>query len=156
MEPLGDGLHRVTVARLMCAAEFPALVAEYTAESALVEMPPPNPTLETYQRMERSGALTVFVWAGAGRIVGYLKVLVSVIPHYERPMGVVESIFVASAHRSGGAGLRLIDAAEAHARKNGCIAVMLSSPVGGRLAGVLGRRGYRAANTIFVKQVTHG
>jgi GNAT superfamily N-acetyltransferase len=151
-----DGLNRVTVAELMLSAEFPALVEGNARESALPEMPPPYPKLERYQPLESTGVLATFVWASGGRIVGYLLVLTCVVPHYERPMAVIESIFIDTAHRKGGAGLAFLQAAEERARHQGCQHVLASAPSGGRLADVLPRRGYREANRVFVKRASDG
>lgn len=153
---MSDGLHRISMAELMGAPQFPALVEEYAREGALAEMPPPSPRLARYQQIERSGLLAVFVWVQDGAIVGFLIMLVSPIPHYDRAVGIVESIFVAATYRASGAGLKLLHAAEAHARQSDCPVLLVTAPVASRLEALLPRCGYRAANTVFVKGMIDG
>lgn len=142
----------VTFADLHASPQFAALADEYMRESANPEMGAVVPDIDAYQRAEAAGVLH-FVGAYRGNdLVGYVVVAVNTSPHYQgKRVAVTESIFVASAHRRTGAGMKLLRAAEETAREAGAVALVVSAPIGGRLAQVLPRSGFRATNTFFFR-----
>ena len=77
--------------------------------------------------------------------------LVPVLPHFGRKVGVSESYFVAAEYRKTGAGLRLLHAAEEAAREAGAVGVLVSAPTGGILERVMPGVGYRETNRVFFK-----
>jgi GNAT superfamily N-acetyltransferase len=145
-----------TVAAIAGAREFAALAAEYAAESAIDGLPPPAAKMETYRQLERAGMLHAFGANLGDTLVGFITVLAPVLPHYGVPVAVSESFFVAQAHRSTGAGLRLLRAAEGKARTLGSPGLLVSAPFEGALFKVLPRVGYVETNRVFFKKVTHG
>lgn len=142
----------VTFDDLHASPQFAALAAEYAQESANPEMGAVEPDIEAYRAMEAAGVLH---FAGAYQgdaLLGYVVVVVNSTPHYRgKRVAVTESIFVASAHRRTGAGMKLLRAAEDMARDAGAVALVVSAPIGGRLAQVLPRSGFRATNTFFFR-----
>jgi GNAT superfamily N-acetyltransferase len=86
----------------------------------------------------------------AGALIGFVTLLRADVPHYGRPLCVVESLFVAAAHRRTRAGRGLIKAAEAIASVHGA-ALLVTAPAGSALETILPRLGYRHSNTVFVK-----
>ena len=144
-----------TVAELEAAPTFPALLAEYAAESAIEGMPPPSARMETYRALHDMGTLHVLAaWAG-DTLAGFITVLAAPLPHYGCTVAVSESFFVARAYRSTGAGLKLLHAAENKARELGSPGLLVSAPYEGDLFRVLPRVGYTETNRVFFKKVSH-
>jgi GNAT superfamily N-acetyltransferase len=145
-----------TVAGISTAEQFPKLAAEYAAESAIDGLPPPAARMETYRQLERAGMLHAFAARYDDALVGFITVLAPILPHYSVPVAVSESFFVAKAHRSTGAGLKLLRAAEDKARALGSPGLLVSAPFEGALFKVLPRIGYVETNRVFFKKVAHG
>lgn len=140
-----------TVAEVERAGTLPALLAQYGEESRIPEFGEASASFEIYRAMEAAGALHL-VGIFAPYLVGFASLLVYDMPHYQgRRISTMESLFVAQHARGGGTGLRLLRAAEARAKELGAIALMVSAPVGGRLAKVLPRSGYRQTNEVFMR-----
>lgn len=130
-----------------------AMIEEYAAESKIEGMPPINTQWETYRAMESMGLLHAFCATVDGKMVGYISLLVTVLPRYGVPIAVSESYFVAKEHRKTGAGLKLLAAAEEKARELGAAVILVSAPVGGDLAKVLPHKDYVAGDIVFLKKV---
>lgn len=130
-----------------------ALLDGYAAEAALLELGPAGAQIETYARMEASGALHVLAGYLDARMVGFLALLASTVPHYGRLIAVCESYYVEPASRGTGLGLRLLREAESRALALGAVAIMASSPQGGRAGRVLSRVGYRQATEAYIKRL---
>jgi GNAT superfamily N-acetyltransferase len=140
-----------TIAEVEQSGALAELLAAYGQESSVPELGEVNASFEQYRQMEASGALHI-IGAFGPELVGVASLLVYGLPHYAgRRVCAMESFFVAPAARRGGAGLKLLRAAEAKARELGAAALMVSAPVGGRLASVLPRSGYRPTSQVFVR-----
>lgn len=135
-------------------ARFPALFAEYAAECALHELPPPDEKLAAYRALDDSGIFHILGAFDGDDLLGFLAFLLPVIPHYGVAIAVGESFFVASAHRKKGVGLKLVHAAEQQAQQAGAPALMLSAPVGSPLERVLPVIGYRETNRVFLRKLS--
>ena len=142
-----------TASEVINSPEFPALRAEYAAESAVRGLPDPAEKEAMYQLMEANGAFQLFGAFLGAELVGFVAVLAPVLPHYGIPIAVTESLFVAAAHRKTGAGMALIRQAERHARAIGSPGLLVSAPSGGRLCAILPRIGYHETNRAFLKQL---
>ena len=149
-------VRKCSVAEIEANDAFSSLWREYSAEAAIAGFPPPTEKLATYRLIETSGAFHAYGAFLAKRLVGFMAVLTPVIPHYGIAIAVTESLFVGSEHRKTGAGIKLIRTAERHAREAGSPGLLISAPMGGRLADVLPRLGYRETNRVFMKEVGHG
>ena len=143
-----------TVAELERDPGLAVLLVEYAAESAIAGMPPPAAKMESYRELEARGLLQVLSATRDGRLIGFLTLLVPVLPHYGVTVAVSESFFVARAHRGTGAGLKLLRAAEELARRLGSPGLLVSAPFGGDLFKVLPRVGYAETNRVFFKKVS--
>lgn len=141
-----------TADELFGAPNAGALMAEYAQESAIAGLPEPNPVRATYQALDQAGFLTALGAFVGDELVGFIVALTSMNPHYGVPMTVVESYFVASAHRASGAGLRLLREAETASVIAGSTGILVSAPSGGRLAEVMPRSGYRETNRVFFRR----
>ena len=114
---------------------------------------PPIRSGRVTARWEVSGCCTSNSATEDGKLVGYLSLIVAVLPRYGVPMVVSESFFVAREHRKSGAGLKLLEAAERQTRELGATVILVSAPLNGALARVLPRRGYVAGDQVFLKKV---
>lgn len=140
-----------TVAELEAAPNLAAVLAEYAREASMPELGQPAPQIETYRRLEASGAFHPIAAFEDGLLAGFILPIVVVLPHYGVLSATVESFFVPRAERKKGLGLRLLLAAEELARALGAKALLLSAPVGGILARVLPGLPYRHSNDVFVR-----
>jgi|HubBroStandDraft_5_1064220.scaffolds.fasta_scaffold237774_2 GNAT superfamily N-acetyltransferase len=145
-----------TVAEIEAAPTIAGLFAEYADESLVKGLPAPSAKWGVYRGLEAGGLLFPYAATLAGELVGFITVLVSLLPRYSQPLAVAESFFVAGAHRKTGAGVRLLRAAETKARELGAPGLLVSAPFGGRLFEVLPRLGYAETNRIFFRSFDDG
>lgn len=133
--------------------ELPALLDEYAQESSIAGLPKAKPDEMGYLRLERSGVVTILAATLDDALVGFITVLVAPNPHYAgAKLGVVESFFVGQAHRKSGAGQLLRKKAEEVAKRRGAHGLLVSAPLGGKLARVLeADRNYRETNRVFFR-----
>jgi GNAT superfamily N-acetyltransferase len=146
----------LTIKQISIAEELEsaALIAEYAAECSIPMIGQINPQAELYATLERVGVLKCFGLFDGDRLVGFANVLTTVLPHYGKKVATVESLFVASANRSGTAGKELLEAIEGYAKDAGCAVVFYSAPSGGRLEKVLlGKKNYSRTNAIFCRSM---
>lgn len=146
-------IHKITFADVEGDAEFAALVHEYALECAIDGLPAPGEKLATYRTLDLSGMFRAFGAFVGGVLIGFVAVLTPVIPHYGVAVGVVDSFFVAAAHRKSGAGLLLLRAAEDAGRDKGVPGLLVSAPTHGRLAQVMPGLGYIETNRVFFKRL---
>lgn len=146
-------VRRCSIAEIGESGLLPELVQAYAAESRIPELGEVSAQIETYRAMEASGAMFP-IGAFGPRLVGVATLLVYGLPHYAgRRVATMESFFVLPAARRTGAGLKLLHAAEQLAGELGATAFLVTAPVGGRLARVLPRSGYRETNRIFIRSL---
>ncbi len=146
-------VRRCTVAEVEQNANFPSLAKEYAAESAIHGLPAPTEKIAAYHHIEKSGYFQCYGAFISDKLVGFIAVLMPIIPHYGVAITVSESLFVAKEYRKRGAGIKLLRAAETHAKDAGSPGLMVSAPVGGRLADVLPGLGYKETNRVFFREL---
>lgn len=144
-------VRRVSLATLIDDPRFQTLVDEYTVESSIKDMPPINWQREMYQQFEKVGIFHVLAAYQGEELIGFMTMIVTVLPHYGALTATTESVFVAEAHRAGGAGLKLIREGEAWAKELGAVGLLLSAPAGGKLESLAPRIGYKQTNVVFFK-----
>ena len=144
-------IRTVTCKELSAEPGFSALLQEYAEECALDGLPV-TVSEDIYYKMEESGLITLIAAFDADDLLGYVSVLVTVLPKYSLPVASTESFFVAAKHRHTGAGLRLLRAAEKLAVAKGAVGMLVSAPSGSRLAEVAPRSGYEESNRVFFKR----
>jgi len=144
---------RLCSVRDVLAPENKVLIDEYSAESSIKGMPSTDAQLQTYQLLEDAGTLQVIGAFSGTKLVGYVTVIVSVVPHYNRGVGITESFFVAKSYRGTGAGIRLLRAAEKYVVDRGAVGMLVSAPYGGSLSKVLPRTGYAHTNEVFFRRL---
>lgn len=144
-----------SIAELTSDVRLPLLLDEYARECSIDGLPPPQARFEIYRELEKRGLLHVLVAAHDERLVGFLTLLMPTLPHYGIAVAVSESFFVARDHRSTGAGMKLLRAAEDLARRLGSPGLLVSAPYGGDLFKVLPRVGYVESNRVFFRRVAN-
>jgi GNAT superfamily N-acetyltransferase len=133
------------------APNFAALKEEYAAECAIREIPWPQVSWQTYHSLEQAGVLHVYAARVDQRLVGFVVLITSQSAEYGVPLTCTEAFFVAQASRATGAGLKLLAAAEARARALGSPGLAINAPLGGRLADLLPKCGFREVGRCFFK-----
>ena len=146
-------IRKVTVAEIAFDAGFDGMLVEYSLEAKNKDLPPHKPNMAAYEQMERMGILHAFAAYSDGVMVGFVTLLITVMPHYDTRLATTESFFVADGHRKGGTAKKLLDAAEAYAKLDGVSSFFVSAPVGGRLAQALPMMGYRETNRVFFRSL---
>lgn len=141
----------VTYKELHADPALPGLLDEYAEECSLEGLPV-MVSEDIYYKMEEQGLVTVLAAFDGGELLGFVSVLVTVLPKYSLPVAATESFFVASKHRHTGAGLRLLRGAEKLAVAQGAAGMMISAPSGSRLAEVAPRSGYEESNRVFFRR----
>lgn len=142
-----------TVEDMAADSALPGVLAAYAEESAIKELQAagPGPDIESYRRLEASGALRCMSARQDGMLIGFAFVLIAVLPHFGVKTASMESLFILKSHRKHGAGLALMRFAESVARASGAAGLLVSAPVGGRLERILPGVGYQATNRVFYK-----
>lgn len=143
-------IEQTTVDELYAMPGFEDMIAEYRT-LAIKRLPEPKYRKEDYIPMEKLGMLTVYCVKAEGRVVGFMSIVRSKIPHYGITLCIVESLFVCAAHRSGGAGVRFIDRAEGFAKSLFSAGLFIQCPFGQELAKVLERKGYSPETISYFK-----
>lgn len=132
---------------------FAGLISEYIEESSLAGMPAPRWDVDTYLQMEDVGFLHPLGAYHGEDLIGFMLLLVSVLPHYGVPVATSESYFVARQYRSTGAGLRLLREAEKLAASLGAVGILVGAPIGGKLNAVLSKTEYKPTNTVYFRSL---
>lgn len=146
-------VRKCTVAEIEQQDTFWALLSAYADECKLDGLPEPAPKMETYKLIEMSGTFNLFGAFQDDTLVGFVVLMIPVLPHYGVYVAIAESMFVAKPFRSSGAGLALIRAAEKAARAAKSPAILFTAPVGGDFIKVLPGLKYRETNRIFMKDL---
>lgn len=140
------------VEELEHAPEMAVLLPEYAEECRIAGLGEILPNWQTYRTLEQIGVLhAIKAITAEGVLIGFITLLVSELPHYSVVTATTESFFVSAAYRRTGAGIALLRAAERVAVDLGAAGPLVSAPVGGRLAALLPRLGYRQTNAVFFK-----
>ncbi|WP_168735171.1 GNAT family N-acetyltransferase [Pseudothauera rhizosphaerae] len=142
----------LTVAEFEQQPNLGELFAQYAEESAIPELGEHIVQFDTYRAMEAAGALIVRGAFRGGEMVGFIVLIVSVLPHFGVRTATTESFFVVPAERRGALGARLLYAAEAAAREASAVGLFVCAPAGGRLERVMAARSdYRQTNAVFFR-----
>lgn len=128
------------------------LLLEYANECATPEIGTPRIQPEIYRAMEASGVLFVICAHKEDRLIGFINLIVSVLPHYGVATAATESFFVEKNERTSGAGMMLLREAEKVAKDVGAVTLLVSARTGSQLAALLdAKKSYRETNRIFTK-----
>lgn len=147
-------VRKVTVEDLQREPNLAQLLAGYAEEAKISELPEHHPNWVSYENMERLGILHIFGAYASNELVGFISILSTVVPHYAERVATTESFYVDPAHRKGGTGRKLMEAAEDCAKGTGAVALFVSAPYRGRLESVLPSFGFRRTNSVFYRSLT--
>jgi GNAT superfamily N-acetyltransferase len=145
-------IRSISVAEVFRSSDAARLFSEYAAECSIPLIGEINPQQITYEAIERTGMLKCFGAYEGERLVGFATVLTTVLPHYNKKVATMESLFVEPESRAGGIGDELLKAVETFAKKDGCVAILYSAPAGGRLERLLQRK-YTKTNAVFCRSL---
>ena len=135
---------------------FPDMVNAYAIESSLDGLPPPCPDLGMYRAMDTAGFLHTSCAVVDGRVVGFILVLLSPLPHYSVHVATIESFFVLSRYRQSGAGFKLLREAEMIAEENGSAGIFINAANGKDLSKIMQKmKSYRQTHVTYFKRVNH-
>ena len=131
--------------------DFAILCKENAEESHIKGMPPILINCETYHELEKRGLYFSFAAYEEDKLIGYLGILYTLLPHYSVKVAMSESFFVRKRYRRTGAGLKLLKIGELFAKKLGSPGLFISAPEGSALAKILPRKRYVKTNQILYK-----
>lgn len=129
-------IRQSTVAEIVNASNFSALIKEYADECAISGLPSPETRIPFYYQLEESGVFDVFGAYDDG-LIGFISLLEYPSAHYGIPLGVSESFFVSKVKRGTGAGALLRTAIKVRAAERRLNGVLITAPVNGPLSAVL-------------------
>ena len=142
----------VSYSVLMADPHYPQLIAEYGAECSIPEIGRINPQPDLYATLEQSGGFHLFGVYGGETLIGFVSLLIYVLPHYGVKVATTESIFLASAHRHSDTGTKMLEFIEAFAKEQGCKVMLYTAPLEGRFARLLMCK-HRCTNLVFVESL---
>ena len=140
-----------TVAEVFDNPAATALWNEYAREAAMPGLGVHDPQVAQYAQLEAVGVLHTLCAFIEGELVGLVTVLVSMSPHWGRLMASTESFFVRDKARHTGAGLALLEAAEAHCTALGVHNLFIIAGMNSRLIKIIPHRGFTECHRVFHK-----
>lgn len=146
-------IRAVSYSAILDATNSKELMAEYSAECSLPELGSPNPQRELYELLEKSGGFQAFGVYEGNTLVGFVSLLIYVLPHYGKKIAASESLFLGSGYRKKGvAGLYLLDFIYDYAKENKCHSLMLSAPLGSKFDKLMTIfDNYRHTNNVYLR-----
>lgn len=146
-------IRQITVDEFFDDRATDELLKQYADECAIDGMPRPFPHAGSYHALESTGSFFIFGAFVDSELVGFMTVVMPILPHYSVRTATMESFFVSPKHRNGGTGIKLIKHVEAFATEQGAVGFLISAPAGGRLEKLLSRFDYRHTNTVFFRKL---
>lgn len=141
-----------SVSEVEQSLETADLLAAYAHESAIPELGSGEAQFNLYHSLENTGMLRVLGAFREEKLVGFIVILVSDLPHYGGLAATTESFFVSPEARRGGVGMSLLGNAEELAASVGAKGMLVSAPKNGRLEQVMSHSSaYRQTNSVFFK-----
>ena len=99
-----------------------------------------NPQENIYEAMDKAGMLYCLGAYIEGELAGFASVVVTVMPHNGKKIGVVESIFALPEYRRYGVGLYLIESAKDLSKSLGCDLVSYEPRIDSQFDTILSHR----------------
>jgi len=130
---------------------FQDLLDEYIAEGQIQGLPPAECQKDMYRAIDDLDTLQYLAGYSGDRLIGFLTMVVAIMPHYGVMMASTESYFVGAEFRKTGMGLKLLKAAEKQATAMGAKGFLVNGPKGGRLLEILPRMGFVENSTTYLK-----
>lgn len=147
-------IRKISVEQIEAEPTFSDMLRSYGKEVSFGNGLEPCVDFSHYKTIEKSGCFHVLGCYHNGVLIGFMTVLVTVLPHWGKKMGVSESFFVVDEHRKTGAGLKLLHEGEQLSKELGAMYFLVSAPKDGRLSSVLPHVGYDETNRLFFKRLS--
>ena len=144
-------IRQVSCKELYSDDKFNELIKEYEVECLVDGFPAADLQLNMYRMMELGGNFHLIAAYINDELVGFVTMIVNVLPHSGKLFGSVESYFVGQNHRKHGPGLDLLHAVEWLAKQCGAVGLLVTAPKGGKLARVMPRAKYKQTHEVFFK-----
>lgn len=141
-------IRHCTVADIEAAPNRDALIDEYATSSAIDGLGKPDVQFPLYRAIEANGALHVIGAFAGEELVGFMGLIVSVLPHYGAVVGTSESFFIAPNARKGGTWKRMVEEAKILAAAIGAKGLFISAPHGSAFSQALPMIGGRQTNDV--------
>lgn len=139
----------VSYAEILDAPNSTELLQAYAKDCVV---PDYNPQRQIYAALENSGALYCFGAYVRRTLIGFVSVVIGVMPHNGKRTATIESLFVLPSHRATGAANELMTTVERVSAVTGCVALVYTARAGSSLEVVLSRRpGCKASHTMFTR-----
>jgi GNAT superfamily N-acetyltransferase len=146
-------IRQVSVDDFFDDPETDRLLSDYANECSIAGMPRPIPHAGSYHALESTGAFFIFGAYIDGKLIGFMSVVMPILPHYSVRTATMESFFVSPNHRKGGTGLKLIKHVEVFSAEQGAVGLLITAPADSRLEKMLSRFDYRHTNTVFFRKL---
>lgn len=146
-------IRKISIDELKSCAEFSELLQEYANECPPKDKKPYFYNEELYKTLESNGLLRVFGAFEDDKLIGFVTVLVTMLPKYTSLVASTESFFVSKPHRTTLAGVKLLYAAENEAIESGAFGMLVSTPHDGPLSKILPKVGYDLNDVVFFKEL---
>lgn len=130
-------IKEVSIVDLFAYKEFPKLVEMYIKESTYGRLLKFDVQLENYMPLHNSGKFKVFAAEMNGHLIGFINLILAVLPHHNNFLATVESFYVDKFFRHTGAGLKLKATAEKYAQEAGVKGIIYSAPLDSILEKIL-------------------
>lgn len=108
-----------------------------------------KPAKDVYMYMEQNGGLYCLGAYEDDKLVGFLTLIVTTLPHYNVNGATVESIFVSKPYRKSKAWVELLTEAKRIALGLSCKGLFLIAGVDSRLEKIANRSGFLPTNTAY-------
>lgn len=131
------------------------MIEEYAEECSINLLTKPKAQFETYAKLEFTGTIECFGAYVEDKLIGFVAVIKSSLPHYGVDVLIIESIFVLKAYRRGYTGLKLIKHVELLAKNKNASSVFLSAPTNSILSEICPKLGFEATNIVFCKKISN-
>jgi GNAT superfamily N-acetyltransferase len=130
---------------------FYILVVEYEKEKANLELGAARWDIKAYEKLHEEGKYFAVGAYDEDKLIGFGGVLVSVLPHYNKLVATIETIFLKEEYRKGRTGVKMVQELENLASQAGAQGVYFTTGVGDRLSKLPPLIGYHPTNEVFFK-----
>jgi GNAT superfamily N-acetyltransferase len=140
----------VSYAEILSAPNAQELFSEYESECALPELSPICPQADLYEAMEKGGGMQAFGVYEGEKLIGFMTVLVWIVPHYGKRIASTADFFLADAFRIKGIWPKMMATIKEYAKSKGCVSLQCTAPVGSRFDLLMGLNKNRCRKTNHV------
>ncbi len=113
-----------------------------------------NPDIATYMKLQATGILYIVTARSAGKLVGYVSLIVKEHVHYKDVLMATDDIhFLHPDWRKGGTGLRMLKFAEQKMREMGVKVMALRTKVASNHGVLFERLGYEPMDVVYLKRL---